>query len=141
MKTLKSTIIVALLAVLVVGCGGVDKILPRQDGTWRTTTITYTNFVGNVADSTWTDPQTYTYVFDKTGSAKFTDDLGTYDVTWYVNPEGDLVTICDNTASTQDCIQYVVQESAKNSQRWKATINGSVNGSWLEIDMSLARVE
>lgn len=141
MKTLKSTIIVALLALFVVGCGGTEKILPKKDGTWRTTALTYSSFINSALDSTWTDTQVYTYVFDKTGSATLTDALGTTNVTWYVNPDGDLMTICQNTVGSQTCIQYLIQTSEKDLQRWKATILGAANGTYVEVDMSLERVE
>ena len=141
MKTLSAMFLVAALLLTMVGCGGVEKILPRQGGSWNTVSTAYTSFVNSQADSSWVDTQVINYVFDKTGSASLTVNGGTRTVTWFVNPEGDLMTICENTANTQVCDQYLVLDSSKDSQKWKLTILGSANGTYVEKTVTLARAE
>ncbi len=139
MKTLSATLLFVALLLTMVGCGSVEKILPKQGGKWNTVSTAYTRFVNNAADSSWVDSQVLSYVFDKTGSATLTENGGTHTITWYMNPDGDLMTICENTVSSQVCDQYLVLDSSKDSQRWKQTILGSANGSYIEKTVTLAR--
>ena len=139
MKTLSATLLLLAVLLTMVGCGGVEKILPRQGGTWNTTSTAYTSYVNSQVDSSWVDTQVITYVFDKTGSATLTVNGGTRTVTWFVNPEGNLMTICENTVSTQVCDQYLVLDSAKDSQKWKLTTQSGTNGTYVEKTVTLAR--
>jgi hypothetical protein len=139
MKTLKATFFIALLALIVVGCGGVEKILPRQDGVWKTTLSEHRSYVNSTLDSTWTDTQIFTYTFDKSGAGTFVDAAGSHIVTWSSNPKGDIVTICQNTITSQNCEQFLVLSSAKDSQNWRSQTAGAVNGSYTEHEIKLAR--
>ncbi len=142
MKTLNTICWMALFALVVVGCSSkTEDLLPKKGGTWKTTSVVYTSYVNSALDSTWTDPQTYTYFFEKTGPATITDNAGTRGITWYVNPQGDIMTTCTNTPTSQVCDQYLIVETSSKAQTWKQTINGAVNGNWIEKLMKLARVE
>ncbi len=137
MKTLKASFWILLLALVVAGCGGVEKIMPRQDGTWDVTT-TYRTFVASTLDSSWTDP-VITFTFDKAGTFTYKDSNGTHTDTWTVNPDGNIVILCEATVGSLLCVDYLVEESAKDSQKWLGKIVGAVNGSYTEIELNLKR--
>ena len=143
MKKFNLFLTLGLLVALAAGCGtAVKSILPRQDGTWKTGTFTFRNYVNSSVDSTWTINPGDTYTFDKSGSGTRADSSGTsHVVVWSVNPEGDIVSLCYNTPSSQNCQLYYVVSSGSKEQKWKATINGAVNGTWQEQDWTLNRVE
>lgn len=140
MKSLKSITVLALLAVVAAGCvGGIEKILPRKDGTWVSTSIVYTRYVNSAVDSTWTDNTTYTYVFDRIGSVNVTGPNGTQTLTWQAR--NDIATLCDNSSATQVCEQYLILESSNTSQLWRAQFADSINGNWLEKQLALERAD
>jgi hypothetical protein len=139
MKTLKACCLLLLLAMVVVGCGKVENILPSKEGTWTSTSSVYRYYVNSALDSTFTDTDTYTFNFQKGGALTLTDVSGPHTLTWSVNPGGDIVTLCSNTIGSQDCEQYVVKSSSKDSQSWSSKTAGSANGEWVEHDLALAR--
>lgn len=143
MKNLKVIAFVGLLAALVTGCmGGVERILPSKEGTWKSNSIAIRSYVNSTLDSSWTVTDGSTYTFEKGGAVSVLDSSGTSRVmTWSVNPDGDIVELCNNSASSHICQLYLVVSSSKNAQQWKATIVGSANGEWVEQDLSLTRVE
>jgi hypothetical protein len=143
MKTLKIYSILVLLAAFAVGCGsGVEHILPQKDGTWISASIAMRSYVNSTLDSSWTVVDGSSYTFEKGGAVTKIDSSGTSrTLTWSVNPDGDIVELCSNSASSHDCQLYLVVNSSKNSQQWKATIVGAVNGEWTEQDLSLTRVQ
>ena len=142
MKTLKASLMIVLLAVLAVGCtSSTDKILPKKGGTWKTTSIEIRSYVNSALVSTTNDTRTYNYFFEKTGAGTFTDSAGTRTITWLVNPSGEIMNTCFNTATSQVCDQYLILESTKDSQKWLQTIIGTNNGDKTEREVTLARVE
>jgi hypothetical protein len=143
MKKLLSISALVLVCIIAVSCGKVEKILPKQDGTWRSSSTTYREFVANALDTTYTETFNSTMVFEKdgTGYSYETNADSTDAFTWSVNDDNDVVTICQDFFGLQFCVPFEVLESSKDSQTWVATTESGTAGTYTESEATFTRVK
>ena len=100
--TVRVFAIVALLAAVVVGCGKVEKILPKKDGLWTTTSVHALTYLNDtlISDTTLTDSLGETY-FAKDGTGYTADNGGANQspITWSVNDDNNVLTITDSSGT------------------------------------------
>jgi hypothetical protein len=118
MKNLKALLVVAVVAVAMVGCTKLEKVLPKGDGVWKTTSEVTVEYVNNVVDTTYSTPaselSTYTFNSDGTGSVAY--DGQTDNFTWSANSDGDQITLVPEGTSLAVAIE--VLESSAKAQKW-----------------------
>lgn len=143
MKNINIIAALILLAVIAVGCSKELKVLlTKADGKWSSASILTKSYVNSTLDSSYTLVDGSTYTFDKSGSGTRVDAGGTSrNLTWVVNPNGDIVNICYPTVSVVPCADYFVLSSTKERQEWRVTTVGAQNGEWIEQDFVLTRLE
>jgi hypothetical protein len=143
MKKLNLIAGLILLATVTVGCSKELKVLlPKAEGKWTSASILTKMYVNSTLDSSFTLTDGSTYTFEKTGAGTRVDGSGTSrNLTWVVNPKGDIVNICYPTVSTVPCADYFVLSSTKDRQEWRVTTAGGVNGEWMEQDYLLTRAQ
>lgn len=137
---MKSFTIFAAALTLVIGmtsCNKVEKILPKQDGTWNISSQVSREYENDSLVFTGTETNVGTLFFDKEGTGTFTDADTTTTFTWTVNSDGDQVTICQDFFGIQFCIPNTVVESSKDAQSWSSVIVDGTSRS--ETDMELER--
>lgn len=126
MKSVKSFAIVALVAIVAVACGKVEKILPKKDGLWQATSQTVASYTNDSLTSTvtQTDSLGQSY-FDKEGTGYSTDFQGNNKTTftWAVNDDNDVITITDTSGFA---MAYDILESSNKAQKWFGTISVTV---------------
>lgn len=137
MKLVKLFSLAIVMVVAVSSCNKVEKILPKQDGTWTIKSQVSREYESDSLVSTDTETNVGTIFFDKEGTGTFTDADTTTAFTWSVNDDGDVVTICQSFAGINFCIDNTVVESSKDAQSWTST---QVDGTYRsETDMELER--
>jgi hypothetical protein len=137
MKAIQSFLIVALIAVVAVGCGKVEKILPKKDGKWKTTKQEQRYYENDVLQSTTTDITTTSFTFQKDGTGSLVDNGSTDAFTWSVNSDNDEITLCQDFGGVSICFTYDIVESKSTTQVWFGEI---VDGSdRTEMDIELER--
>lgn len=143
MKKLNIFACLLVVTVLLVGCSTeVKRILPKQDGMWLSTSILVNSYVNSTLDSSYTITDGSTYTFDKNGTGTRVDAGGaSRNLTWGMNPSGEIIIICYPTVSSTGCADYLVISSTKNRQEWRVTTVGAVNGEWIEEFHVLTRIE
>lgn len=132
MNSLKAFAIIALVAIVAVGCGKVEKILPKGTGLWQVSSSRTVSFINNVqtSDETQTDSLGQIY-FDKSGSGYSTDFGSTSkdNFTWVVNSDNDVLTI-----TTSDSIPFVFAADILESSSKQMTIFISTSGGIAPFD-------
>ena len=119
MKLMKALSMLALVAVVAVGCGKTEKILPKKDGLWDVTKVTTRYYTGGNLDSTETYSDAGTYRFETDGTGVITEDGGaTQAFEWTANDDAETVKICYDFLGIQVCMTYDVNVSEKNHQEW-----------------------
>ncbi len=143
MRAFKVLTLTVLLAIVAVGCSKVEKILPKKEGTWKTTSSVSRVYVNSALDTTITTTSGLvdTYKFEKDGIGTYTDADTSVAFTWAVNDDQDEVTMCFDFAGLQICSKSTVLESEKDKQVWTSTdkVDGDVD--WTETDATLERVD
>ncbi len=137
MKTIHSFIVVALIAIVAVGCGKVEKILPKKDGTWKVTKQEQRDYQNDVLQSTDTEITITEMVFKKDGSGTYVDGGTTYAITWSVNDDNDEFTMCEDFAGASVCFTYDIIESKSDSQVWFLELSDGNDRT--EVDIELER--
>ncbi len=101
---------VALLAIAALSsCMNLEKILPKNTGTWEVVTDRTATYEDEtlVSDSTTTYSGEVTYQFNEDGSGVFTEDGQTTNFTWSHNEEAEQLTITeDGLAIVLDVLSY-----------------------------------
>ena len=132
MKSLKAFAIIALVAIVAVGCGKVEKILPKGTGLWQISSSRNVSYLNNalVYDQTDTDSLGQVY-FDKEGTGYSTEFGSTTKetFTWTVNSDNDVLTI-----TTNDSIPYVSNADILESSSKQMTIFISESGGIAPFD-------
>jgi hypothetical protein len=126
---------VALVALIAVGCGKVEKILPRKDGLWKVTSETVTEFVNGVQDTTYTDTDSLSIVMfadDGTGYSTDFDGKNKLPFEWSVNSDNDQITITDSTTIP---LVFDVLESSNKEMTWQGSITFSLFGITVRSDI------
>ena len=135
MKTIQSFLIVALIAVVAVGCGKVEKVLPKKDGTWKTTKQEQRDYENDVLQSTTTAITTTKFTFQDDGTGSYVDDGTTSAFTWSVNDDNDKITVCEEFGGISFCFTYDVIESKGSSQVWYGEIVDGTSRTELDLEM------
>ena len=109
-SSIKAFAIVAVLAIVAVGCGKVEKILPKKDGLWVGVSAHVVSYLNDTlfSDTTLTDSLGEMYFAkDGTGYSAETGGANKVDFTWSVNDDNDVLTITDTsgTASMSDILE------------------------------------
>ena len=115
--------ILAVVAVAMMSCNKVEKILPKKDGIWKVTQMTQTDYKNGTQTSTETQTDSLpTYTFNKDGSGSYTDgvDSGTFE--WSVNSDNDKITLTEQGFG----ITMDVVESKKKTQKWQWNVESTV---------------
>jgi ABC-type oligopeptide transport system substrate-binding subunit len=116
MKSVKLFAIVALMALVAVACGKVEKILPKGTGLWKVSSSREVSYLNNVLESdvTKTDSLGQIY-FDKAGTGYSTDFGSTTKdtFTWPVNDDNDVITITSNDTNAIALPADILESSAK----------------------------
>jgi hypothetical protein len=144
MKSLKGIALIALTAMVAVGCNKIEKILPKKDGEWKVTEITFREYTNGGLDTTYIESNSgEIYTFEKDGTGELRDGTDVYDLTWEVNDDNDVVKICVAFfgPSVFICFDNTVLESEKNRQVWTNTDKETGDTTWTESDVTLERVE
>jgi hypothetical protein len=137
MKTIQSFIVVALIAIVAVGCGKVEKILPKKDGTWKVTKQEQREYQNDVLQSTDTEITTTEMTFQKDGSGTYVEGGSSFTFNWSVNDDNDKLDFCQDFGGASICVTYDIVESSANAQTWYLEI---VDGSdRTEFDLELER--
>ena len=105
MKSLKVLALTALIAIAAVGCSKTEKILVKQDGTWKTTSTTTRYYNSTTLDSTITQTTGFneTYKFEKDGVGSITDADTTINFTWSMNDDQSEISMCYDFLGLQIC--------------------------------------
>lgn len=143
MKTFKVLALTALMAIVIVGCSKVEKILPKKDGTWKTTSSVSRVYVNSALDTTITQTTGFdeTVTFEKDGIGSITDPDTTIAFTWTVNDNQDEVTMCFDFGGISLCQTSTVLESEKDKQVWMTSDKASGDVDWTETDATMERVK
>jgi hypothetical protein len=133
-----------MVAVAAVGCKKVEKILPKKDGTWKATSITYYEYENSSLDTTYTEtnnPEIYT--FEKDGTGTISDGTDTANTTWEVNDDNDVIKLCAAFpgSSIYFCTDYDILESDKDRQVWRGSDKETGDTFWTETEATLERVD
>ena len=126
---------IALLAVVAVSCGKVEKILPKKDGLWQIKSEQITVFVNNVQDTSYTEVDSLGQImFEKDGGGYSADFSGNNKVTftWEVNSDNDKITITDTSGVPQT---MDILESSNKSQTWQGSTTFDFLGISLRTDV------
>jgi hypothetical protein len=113
--SIKAFAILAIMAIVAVGCGKVEKILPKKDGLWVGTSAHVVSYLNDTlfSDTTLTDSLGEIF-FDKDGTGYTADNGGANQspFTWSVNDDNDQLTIVDSsgTATTSDILEVEKNE-------------------------------
>lgn len=137
MKSIKLIASTLILTAALTSCNKVEKILPKQDGTWTIKSQTTREYDNGTLVSTETETNAGTVFFDKEGTGSWTDADTTLPFTWTVNSDGDVVTICQSFLGIQFCIPNTVVESSKDAQSWTSVIEDGTDRT--ETDTELER--
>ena len=119
-----------MLAVVVVSCGKVEKILPKKDGMWVGTSSTTLSYVNDSLTSTVTQNDSLGKMFfDKEGTGYSVDfqDSNRWDFTWAVNDDNDVITIT-GTDSGSVAMAIDILESSNKEQKWFSSFSIEVLG-------------
>ena len=142
MKSFKFLAIVAIMAIVAVGCGKVEKILPKKDGRWAGKSADVKVYFDDVLTfSEVTTDSLGESIFEKDGTGTMIDaEGGESAFTWSVNDENDVITITD-TSNTP--MAYDILESEKDLQTWFYTATEDFLGTAIktEITMVMERVK
>jgi hypothetical protein len=143
MKSVKSFAIVALVAIVAVACGKVEKILPKKDGLWVGTSQTVASYVNDSLTSTVTETDSLGQAFfEKDGTGYSADFQGNnkVDFTWSVNDDNDKITLTDTSGFA---VIYDILESSNKAQKWFGTISITVGSDVYktEITSEMERAE
>ena len=121
-SSIKAFAIIALLAVVAVGCNKVEKILPKKDGLWQgvnSTVLSYLN--DSLMTTTIDDDSLGTMYFDKDGSG-YSQDFNNsqqHPFTWVVADGNDQITITDTSGTS---LTWEILESSSKEQKWHAEL-------------------
>jgi hypothetical protein len=135
MKSTKLFAVVALVALIAVGCGNVEKILPKKDGLWVGKSQTVTVFANGVQDTSYTETDSLgQMMFEKDGGGYSADYAGNNKVnfTWSVNADNDQVTVTDTSGVP---IVFDVLESSGKEQTWKTSVSFDLFGITIKTDI------
>lgn len=138
MKQLSLFLCVTGLAIILTSCGGAENVLPRKDGTWVVSTQIVREYIANTLDTTYTETNVGTAVFNKDGSGTWSDADTTYATTWSADDKAETVTWCQDYAGTTFCVTYDVLESSGKQQKW-STMYNSGSGNYQEVEVTLDR--
>jgi hypothetical protein len=122
MNTVKSFLLIALIAIVAVGCGKVEKILPKKDGVWKVVKQEQRIYENNVLVETLTDISVTSFTFKDDDSGTYVDDGTTYPFTWSVNDDNDEISLCETDSGVSICLAYTILESDNKTQEWFLTI-------------------
>ena len=137
MKTIHSFLAVALIAIVAVGCGKVEKILPKKDGTWTTTKQVEREYENDVLQSTDDTISVSEFTFQDDGSGTYVEGGASYAFTWSVNDDNDEISVCESFSGVSFCFTYDIVESSKDAQKWYGEI---VDDNFrTELELELAR--
>lgn len=152
MKALKLILPMLLLAALMVGCGKVEKVLPKKDGKWQVTsqeTRYYTHDNLDSMEVLTSGLPVYTFNSDGTGSV--TEGSNTTAFVWsveddsddddFIDDSDDDINICQEFGGAQVCLEWDVRESSNKTQKWSAEIEDPSDDTKIEIDMNMERVD
>jgi ABC-type oligopeptide transport system substrate-binding subunit len=116
MKSVKLFAIVALMALVAVACGKVEKILPKGTGLWKISSSHEVSYLNNVLESdvTRTDSLGQIY-FDKAGTGYSTEFASTTkdNFTWTVNDDNDIITITSSDTGAVAIPADILESSSK----------------------------
>lgn len=132
---IKAFAVTLLLAVVVVSCGKVEKILPKKDGLWVGTSQTTVTYVDDSLVSTETDTDSLGFMFfDKEGTGYSEDyaNANRQEFTWAVNDDNDVITITVDSTS----IDYDILESSSKEQKWFTSLSFEFFGITTKIDIT-----
>jgi len=133
-----------MLAVVAVSCGKVEKILPKKDGKWKTTSTSTAIYMNSVLDTTVVtlsndSSDVMEFLKDGVGNVISTDTTTSF--TWSVNDNNDEITICQTFLSVQLCVTSTILESSKNEMTWFYTDKVTGDTNWSESTSINTRVE
>jgi hypothetical protein len=122
MKTIQSFFLIALIAIVAVGCGKVEKILPKKDGVWKVTKQEYRSYENDVLQLTETDITVTSYTFKDDGSGTYLEGGVNTAFTWSINSDNDKITLCQDFLGVSICFTYDILESSGKAQEWFLSI-------------------
>lgn len=137
MNYLLRTALLALvpLIFLASGCSSVDKVLPKQDGTWN---VDYTYLKITVGGTVLIEAESTnngTMTFNSDGTGSHTTDGGTSTFTWVYSETSETISL---TYPGDDPITMDVTENKSKSQKWSGTSSVTLLGVTTE---TIARYE
>jgi hypothetical protein len=135
MKTIQSFLIVALIAVVAVGCGKAEKILPKKGGTWKVTKQEQRDYQNDVLQTTTSAITTTDFTFQDDGTGTYVDGGETSAFTWTVNDDNDKITICEVFGGISFCFTYDIIESKSNNQIWYGELVDGTDRTEFDIEM------
>jgi hypothetical protein len=106
----------ALSALLIVaGCAKADKILPKKEGLWNISSITYSNYSNNTLDTSYTDSEVGTLQFEEGSEGIATNSNGDESpFTWTYTEGPERIAMCYQLSSGIWCIAYEVTKATNN---------------------------
>ena len=132
MKTSFKLAIVAIAALIAVGCSNIEKILVKQEGVWNVTQFSFVEYTAETApnysytDSTEFDlaPSTMTFMDDGTGTFTFNflGQVEDFPLTWTATEDEFTLNIND---VFDNPLVYTVNESSNDAQDYSLTEMGT----------------
>lgn len=137
MKAFKTLMMVAVIGIVAVGCGKVEKILPKKDGLWVGVSSKIDSYVNDSLTGTETQTDSLGEMFfakDGTGySADYTGDQTP--ITWTVNDDNDQITIADSAGANG--VTYDILESSSKAMTWFTSMTMDILGDIYKYDITV----
>lgn len=145
MKSVKSFVLVALIAIVAVACGKVEKILVKKDGLWVGTSQTIVSYTNAAVTSTITETDSLGQTFfakDGTGYSADFQGNNKSNFTWSVNDDNDILTIT-GVDSGAVAFPATILESSSKAMTLFSTISITVGTDVYktEVTSEIARAE
>ena len=142
MKSFQKIALAALFVMAIVSCSKVEKILVKQDGTWKVTSSVTRLYINNqLTQTTTSNGFTEVYTFEKDGTGKVTEVNVSLAFTWTISADQDEIVICYESQGATTCVASTILESEKNKQVWTSTSKEPGDVDWGESDNTYERVD
>lgn len=115
MKSLRICTATLCALLIVAGCSKADKILPKKEGLWNISSITYSNYSNNTLDTSYTDSEVGTLQFEEGSDGTITNSNGEESpFTWTYTEGPERIAMCYQLFSGIWCVAYEITKSTNN---------------------------
>lgn len=141
--SIKAFLAIAVMGIVAVSCGKVEKILPKKDGLWNQDSFRMVGYLNDslLSDTTVTDSLGVIY-FNEDGTG-YTQDEGSTSqsaFTWSVNDDNDVLTITDSDSGSVPMPMDILESSSKAMTLFNSTTTGAAPAvTKIEMTLKISR--